>query len=185
MCNPQCLDFGKTHITQQIVEGASIIEVGSRDINGSLRGHCIELLPKEYVGIDIQADANVDVVCDVCELASCIGESKCDLLICTEVMEHVFDWRNAINNMKAVIRDNGLILLTTRSKGFGYHGYPHDYWRYEIEDMRKIFADFEILALEKDCEQEPGVLLFAKKLRYATPVNLNEIELYDIRTEQQ
>jgi hypothetical protein len=29
---------------------------------------------------------------------------------------------------------------------------PHDYWRYEIEDMEKIFGDFEITALEKDWE---------------------------------
>jgi len=51
--------------------------------------------------------------------------------------------------MKAVLKPGGFIYITTRSRGFPYHAYPHDYWRYEIEDMEKIFGDFEIIALEK------------------------------------
>jgi hypothetical protein len=54
------------------------------------------------------------------------------------------------------------IYITTRSYGFPYHAYPYDFWRYEIEDMKKIFSDFEIIKLIKDHEA-PGVFLKAKK----------------------
>jgi len=64
--------------------------------------------------------------------------------------------------MKAVLKPGGLIYITTRSRGFSYHAYSHDYWRYEIEDMEKIVGDFEITALEKDWEA-PGVFLKARK----------------------
>jgi hypothetical protein len=52
--------------------------------------------------------------------------------------------------------------VTTRSIGFHYHGYPYDFWRYEPEDMRAIFVDFEIVALERDTDA-PGVFMLARK----------------------
>ncbi|MEZ0346378.1 MAG: hypothetical protein ABWK01_07495, partial [Infirmifilum sp.] len=58
--------------------------------------------------------------------------------------------------------DFGIIYITTRSRGFPYHAYPHDYWRYEVYDMREIFGDFEIVKLARDW-LEPGVYLKARK----------------------
>jgi hypothetical protein len=81
--------------------------------------------------------------------------------------------------MKAVLKPGGLIYITTCSRGFPYHAYPHDYWRYEIEDMKKIFGDFEIITLEKDW-QDPGVFLKARKPTNWSPNDLSQIELYSI-----
>jgi len=71
------------------------------------------------------------------------------------------------------------IYITTRSRGFIYHGYPYDYWRYEINDMIKIFKDFEIIRLESDWEA-PGVFLKARKPINWRPIDLNDIALYSI-----
>ena len=81
--------------------------------------------------------------------------------------------------MKAVLKPGGLIYITTRSRGFPYHAYPHDYWRYEIEDVEKIFGDFEIIVVEKDWEA-PGVFLKARKLTNRSPNDLGQIELYSM-----
>jgi hypothetical protein len=70
------------------------------------------------------------------------------------------------------------IYITTRSKGFPYHGYPWDFWRYEIEDMKKIFSDFEIIKLIKDHEA-PGIFLKAKKTSNAL-IDLSNIALYSM-----
>ena len=36
MCNPACIKFGKAQLTKQDIYGKSVIEVGSKDINGNL-----------------------------------------------------------------------------------------------------------------------------------------------------
>ncbi len=70
------------------------------------------------------------------------------------------------------------IYITTRSKGFGYHAYPYDFWRYEIKDIRRIFSDFKIISLRKDTE--PGILLKAQKPKNWKPKDLSKISLYSM-----
>jgi len=186
MCNPQCLDFGRKWLTEDVVKGENILEVGSRNINGTLREHCKDLGCNAYVGIDIVQEAGVDIVCDVCNtelLESLTVNAR--VVVCTEVLEHVEDWRLAVSNMKTVLNEGGYILITTRSKGFGYHSYPHDYWRYEVEDMKKIFSDFEIISIEKDVEKEPGVFVFARKPIGFKHNDLSQIELYKVKETEQ
>lgn len=79
------------------------------------------------------------------------------------------------------------IYITIPSYGFPYHGYPYDYWRYEIEDMYKIFSDFEILVIERN-PLAPGVFLKARKPIDWESNDLSRIALYSIvlgrRTER-
>ncbi len=70
------------------------------------------------------------------------------------------------------------IYITTCSKGFPFHAYPYDYWRYEPEDMKHIFADFEIISLKK--VPGPEVFLIAKKILNQKRVNFRDIALYSI-----
>lgn len=72
-----------------------------------------------------------------------------------------------------------VLYITTRSYGFPFHSYPYDFWRYEVNDMKIIFSDFEIIKLIKDHES-PGVLLKAKKPFNYTPNNLQDIALYSM-----
>jgi len=101
-----------------------------------------------------------------------------DVIISTEVMEHVFDWRLIINNIKSVLKRGGFIYLTTRSRGFPYHAASHDYWRYETNDMVRIFRDFKMVRLEVDWEY-PGVLKAKKPINWI-PTDLNNIALYSM-----
>jgi len=60
-----------------------------------------------------------------------------------------------------------------------YHAYPYDFWRYEVEDMRRIFSDFEVLKSIKDHEAS-GVFLKARKLFNYSPNDLQSIALYSM-----
>ncbi len=179
MCNIACLEFGKMQLSEADVRGKTVLEVGAKNVNGSLRSFVEGLAPSQYIGVDMETGPGVDEVCQAEELPTRFGDSVFDLLISTELVEHVRDWRRVFTNFKSLLRPNGVLLLTTRSLGFPYHGYPHDYWRYELADMRAIFSDFEIEALVSD-PSDPGVLLKARKPIVYTARSLRSIQLHSM-----
>jgi len=162
-------------------EGKRVIEVGSKYVNGSVRPLIEKFLkPKEYIGVDLEKGKFVDVVLDAEKLVDYFGKESFDVVVSTELLEHVVSWHSVINNMKEILKKDGYIYITTRSKGFPYHAYPYDFWRYEVDDMKKIFEDFEIIKLESDIET-PGVFLKAKKPNsYSKQADLSNINLYSM-----
>jgi SAM-dependent methyltransferase len=178
--NVAILDFFLRNIDCREFDGKRVLEVGSKFVNGSVRP-LIERFcsPREYVGMDIEPGKYVDVVLPAEKLVDCFGPESFDVVISTELLEHVRDWRIVVNNMKTVLKRGGYIYITTRSRGFPYHAYPYDFWRYEPSDIIKIFRDFEIIKLEPDWEA-PGVFLKARKPFNWKPIDLNDIALYSI-----
>jgi hypothetical protein len=171
-----CLDFVARTLKPEHVTGKRVLEVGSQDVNGSVRPLVTGMWPASYLGVDQAPGQGVDEVRNVDDLEATYGPGKFDLVITTEMLEHVRDWRAAVMNLKAMAAAGGLLLVTTRSVGFPYHAYPEDHWRYELDDMRAIFADFDLLTLESDPPPAYGVLMLARKT--ARPaVNLEPIEL--------
>ena len=183
MCNKSCIEFGEQNLPEYEVEDAIILEVGSYNVNGSLRALAKERRCRLYIGIDIEAGQGVDIICKAENLLSRFGYNIFDIVICTEMMEHIEDWQRVISNLKGVLKKKGLLILTTRSKGFVIHGYPNDYWRYEVEDMEKIFSDFSAVRIEKD-EFEPGVLVKAIKPINFVENDLTDYKLYSIEDER-
>lgn len=181
--NTAIILFAALNLKPEDIKGKRVIEVGSYNVNGSLRPLVTALGPSEYVGVDIMEGPGVDIICDAADLPNRFIPGSFDLVISTEMIEHVKDWRMIIHNLKNLCRAGGSILITTRSRGFFYHGYPDDYWRYEIDDMQYIFQDFVISIIEKD--PQFGVMMKATRPREYSEMDLQDYRLYSIIAGQR
>jgi SAM-dependent methyltransferase len=181
MCTSGCIKFGKQTLTEADIKGKRVIEIGSYDVNGSLRPFVQSLNPAEYIGVDVEEGYGVDIVCDAGAVRDKFGDDSFDVVISTELMEHILDWRKVISDMKRICRPGGVILITTRSFGFAYHGWPYDFWRFEVPDMEQIFSDFSIENVERESPY-PGVFIKARKPAAFLEKDLSSYELFSIVT---
>lgn len=179
MCNGACMLFIRENLSRRETEGRRVLEIGALNVNGSPREIVLPLSPRSYTGVDLTEGAGVDEVCDVTELSARFGTGSFDVVLSTEMLEHVRDWRGAISNIKDVLKPGGLLLLTTRSRGYPYHGYPYDFWRYEEDDIRAIFSDMTVLSVARD-PLVPGIFLKARKPDNYSPGDLSGLELYSV-----
>jgi len=159
MCNVNCIKWGAEKLTEQEVKGKRVIEVGSYDVNGSLRYLTKLLKPAEYIGVDIVEGPGVDLICQGENLVEKFGKESFDVVMSTCVLEHVRDWKKHISNLKNVCRPNGIILIIAPSV-WVFHEFPYDFWRYKKSDIENIFSDCDILVLDED--PKPPSLVYAK-----------------------
>lgn len=179
MCSPYCLAFGSDNLSEADIKGKRVLEVGSININGSMREYCLTLNPKKYIGVDLKEGTGVDQILNAENLVKEFGKNSFDVVISTEMLEHVVNWKPVITNMKQVLKPGGVIVITTRSQGFPFHEYPVDAWRFSVEDMQTIFSDFEIDTVIPD-PFEPGVFIKTRKPKNWTEKDLGAVKLYSI-----
>jgi SAM-dependent methyltransferase len=179
MCNSACIEFAHDNLHDDDVRGKRVLEVGSLDHNGSVRQTIVEKQPAEYLGVDLEDGPGVDKICDVTGLVEHFGSGSYDVVAATELVEHVEDWRAAFSNLKRVLAPGGILLLTTRSFGYPYHGAPDDHWRYEVSDMRTVLADMSIESLESD-PLMAGVFVTARKPSDFLETDLEGVALYSM-----
>ena len=66
-----------------------------------------------------------------------IASESVDVCLCTQVLEHVERPEAVISELARVLKPSGSLLLSTHGV-FRHHPFPHDYWRWTEEGLRKI-----------------------------------------------
>ena len=92
----QVLEFGRKYLAAVDICSKQVIDVGSLNINGSLKADILKLQPAEYIGIDFRAGKDVDVVCNAKDIVARFGKESFDVVICTEMLEHDFQYINSL-----------------------------------------------------------------------------------------
>mgnify|MGYP003619510082 CR=1 FL=1 len=175
-------------VREEEVRGKRVLDVGSYDINGSFRTVLEPMHPSLYLGVDMESGKGVDMVVNVHDLSTTFEANSFDIVISTEAIEHIEDWRSAVNQIKGMVKVGGMLLLTSRSLGFGYHAYPDDHWRYELNDIRDIFPpeSWGIEVLTEDMYRGDHYGFFLKAWKKNNFVNdLSGIALYHIKTDRR
>jgi len=96
----------------------------------------------EYVHTNISGDC--DMILDVTNMCS-IADNSVDTIICISVLEHIWEYQRAIDEIERVLKPGGKLLLTVPF-GFPIHD-KLDYWRFTSEFYTKKLKKFNILSL--------------------------------------
>jgi len=115
----------------------TVLDVGSRDINGSYR-RLIEVRGWCYTGLDIEDGVNVDVVADPYEYP--FEADRFDVVLCGSTMEHVERPWLFVPELTRVLKPGGLLALVTHWQ-FPVHNHPGDCYRFLPDGMRVLFDD--------------------------------------------
>jgi len=125
MSNAACHDFVHRTLDRAHVTGRDILRVGSADLDPSLRLMAKTYGAASYVGIDAELGPSVGKLCHVEHVLANLRPESFDLLICSELLQHVENWPLIISMFKRIIRPHGSILVTTRSLALRTPPFPH------------------------------------------------------------
>ena len=87
------------------------LDIGGADVNGSARG----IIPDvdAWYGLDIAEGEGVDLVADATDATAMSAYHELfDVVLCTEVLEHVKDWRGVLDNAWTVLAPGGFAFFT-------------------------------------------------------------------------
>lgn len=140
---------GRTHLR--------VLEIGSLDINGSVR-HIFKPFAEKYIGIDVQEGPGVDIVASATDYLS---PGYFDVVVCAEVFEHTPEWKQIINNSYVNLMDGGIFIATMAGEGRHPHSaidenpirewehYSNIGW-WELQQALKAFKTKEVNVLNTD-----------------------------------
>jgi hypothetical protein len=101
----QAFDFVAAHVGR--LAPASVLEIGSLDINGSVRA--LFGAGVDYHGLDVVDGPGVDEVGDAATWRASRGY---ELVVSTEVLEHAPRWRDILTNAWDAVAPGGRLLAT-------------------------------------------------------------------------
>lgn len=127
---------------------------------GAQNGPYAECFPNR-VALDIKPGAGVQILGDAQALGLCGGTF--DIVLCTEVLEHLPEPQKAIDEMFRVLKPGGTLLLTTRFL-FPIHDAPHDYFRFTKYGLRYLLRGFEILELQEETDSVGTMAVLLQRL---------------------
>lgn len=121
MAHKQQQDFFEglaVRFSERIDKVSRVLEVGSQNINGSIRQYFPNAT--EYLGIDLGIAPDVDwaVPGELIELPTGWAE----VAISTECFEHCKNWEKVFINMLRIVAPGGLIIVTCAAPGRPTHG---------------------------------------------------------------
>ena len=97
---------------------------------------------KEYLYTNLLGDC--DIILDVTNMSS-IADNSIDTIICISVLEHIWEYQRALDEIERVLKPGGKLLLTVPF-GFPIHD-KLDYWRFTRDFYINSFKKQNIISL--------------------------------------
>lgn len=127
---------------------------------GAGEGAYAEFFPNR-TALDVVERKGVDVVGDAHALPFEDGEFQ--IVLCTEVLEHLHTPEDAVSEMFRVLKPGGKVILTTRFI-FPLHDTPHDYFRYTKYGLEHLFRDFKDIEIKEETDSYGAIAVLVQTL---------------------
>jgi SAM-dependent methyltransferase len=90
----------------------------------------------EYVGVDVKENVNADIVGTADAIP--VEDGSYDVVLCTQVLEHVDDPAAVVRELSRVTAPGGRVLASTHGVML-YHPNPQDLWRWTHTGLARLF----------------------------------------------
>lgn len=136
----------------EIKANESVITIGAgRKVNEILQKYS-EIEGFTFVSFDIDEKRNSDIIGDICFYN--FKEMKFDVIVISEVLEHVPYLHLAIRNIHQILKKEGRLILTVPFI-FPIHDRPYDYYRYTRYGLEFLLKEFrEVRIIERNSWSE-------------------------------
>jgi SAM-dependent methyltransferase len=124
-------------LAQTVRLSGLVLDVGGKG-NPSYRELLAPSGSTRLVVLDRVADSTVDIAGAAETLP--LSTAACDTILCFNVLEHVFDYASALDEMRRVLKPGGTLYGRVPFL-LGVHADPSDHWRYTGDTLRRILAD--------------------------------------------
>ena len=89
----------------------------------------------------VQSDVNPEFGHRLVDITDMSIDQEFDLIICMNVLEHVFDVHTAAENLRKALRPGGRLLVAVPHL-YPYHDEPIDFWRFTQHSLRELFRGY-------------------------------------------
>lgn len=117
------------------------------------------------IALDIHRGPGVQLIGDAQALG--LTDAAFDVVLCTEVLEHLREPQRAVDEMFRVLKPGGTLLLTTRFL-FPIHDAPHDYFRFTKYGLRYLLRRFTIVELQEETDSAGAIAVLLQRLGMQT-----------------
>ncbi len=132
--------YSQLSLLAQSSKQSKILEIGSgKQVKGK------EAYSAKHIFKDAkefrQTDINPEYGHEVLDITTMKIKDEYDLILCLNVLEHVYETEAALANLRAALTKKGKLVVAVPF-AFPLHDEPHDYWRFTQHALKRLLADF-------------------------------------------
>jgi SAM-dependent methyltransferase len=122
------------------------------EFHSDIRGHCLEFQNPQYVprfgGSDVSrldilhidnSNPQATLVADLTRPNS-LQNDRFDCIVCTHVLQSIFDVRRAVSELHRILKPNGVLLVAVPHVSMSGPQY-HEIWRFTSEGLLLVLAE--------------------------------------------
>jgi len=122
------------------IKSKKILEIGSGN-NSSIKFFDSS---NEFTSSDLNPKSKECLKLDAAKMSF---KNKYDLIISINVLDDIYDYQKAVDNIRTALKKNGKVFIVVNGF-YPIHDIPYDYWRFTEFSLRKIFSKFKNIKIK-------------------------------------